>query len=58
MASLDSTRVYLFIRGMSLKSFDIFRKINTEDDQSTKTGGFLTIIAFIIGGLLLFQSLQ
>jgi hypothetical protein len=43
---------------MNLKSFDIFRKIQTDVHPGTKTGGMFTVMAFILGGLLLFHSLS
>lgn len=43
---------------MNLKSFDIFRKIQSDVHPGTKTGGLFTVIAFIVGGLLLFHSLN
>jgi hypothetical protein len=41
-----------------LKSFDIFRKIQSDIHPGTRTGGIFTMFAFIIGGLLLFHSLN
>ena len=33
---------------MGLRSFDYFRKLNTESETSSIIGGLLTIIAFIV----------
>lgn len=43
---------------MNLRSFDIFRKIQSDVHPGTKSGGLFTVVAFIIGGLLLFHSLS
>jgi hypothetical protein len=48
-----------------LKSFDFFRKIRTEQELTSATGGFFTIISLIVhltyiqaAGLLILLSLQ
>lgn len=33
---------------MSLKSFDYFRKLNTDSDTNSIIGGILTSIAFVV----------
>jgi hypothetical protein len=33
---------------MSLKSFDFFRKLNTDNDTTSIVGGLLTAFAFIV----------
>lgn len=39
---------------MGIKSFDYFRKLNTENETSTILGGLLTLIGFIVIYLTLF----
>lgn len=43
---------------MNLRSFDIFRKIQSDIHPGTRTGGIFTMLAFVLGGLLLFHSLN
>lgn len=40
---------------MSLKSFDFFRKLNTDSETNSVIGGILTFIAFIVYGFIDFK---
>ena len=41
-----------------LKSFDFFRKIQTDQELTSTTGGFFTLIALASAALLIFYSIQ
>ena len=43
---------------MGLKSFDFFRKVQTEQELSSSAGGIFTIVSLVIAGLLIFSSYQ
>ena len=39
-----------------LKRFDIFRKIQSDFHDGSATGGIFTLIALLVGGVLLFYA--
>ena len=43
---------------MGLKSFDFFRKIQSEQQLSSETGGIFTISSLIVAAILIILSIQ
>ena len=43
---------------MNLKSFDFFRKIQTEQELTSATGGMFTIASLIVAFILIILSIQ
>lgn len=43
---------------MGLKSFDFFRKVQSEQELSSSAGGIFTIVSLIVAAFLIFSSYQ